>query len=127
MALSRPTAFLLLALCLPSSSLANHRRENFNASDLPGNHTLQRPSYHTFLTTKEEGVAEKARETRALRSLRALLVTIVKQELSDCALVLAADQGFLDSRVLANLLRLPNLRQVCGRRREPPDEQKVMI
>lgn len=127
MALTRPTAFLLLALCLPSSSLANHRRENFNASDLPGNHTLQRPSYHTFLTTKEEGVAEKTRETRALRSLRALLVTIVKQELSDCALVLAADQGFLDSRVLANLLRLPNLRQVCGRRREPPDEQNVMI
>ncbi|ROT80567.1 Variant Ionotropic Glutamate Receptor [Penaeus vannamei] len=82
--------------------------------DLPGNHTLQRPSYHTFLTTKEEGVAEKTRETRALRSLRALLVTIVKQELSDCALVLAADQGFLDSRVLANLLRLPNLRQVVA-------------
>lgn len=116
MAVTRPTAFLLLALALCSSSLANHPRENFNHSQLSGNYMHRQIFGHTLHATKEECVAENERAV-ALQSLRALLAKVVKEELSNCILVIAADQGFQDSAVLADLLQLPNLRQVRGRRR----------
>ncbi|KAG7164960.1 Glutamate receptor ionotropic, delta-2-like 14 [Homarus americanus] len=47
-------------------------------------------------------------------SLAVLLSAIVIEQLRECVLVVAADQGFWRSPVMDRLLRLPNLRQVVN-------------
>lgn len=43
-----------------------------------------------------------------------LLSTIVLEELSQCVVMVAADEGYWSSLVIPQLLRLPNTRQVMG-------------
>ncbi|XP_042879245.1 ionotropic receptor 21a-like [Penaeus japonicus] len=62
------------------------------------------------LRRKREIGKQDEKESSVLLSLSALLTSVVREELRDCALVIAVDQGFRDSAIVADLLRLPNLR-----------------
>lgn len=131
---ARAVAALLLAVSLASPSSASSTRENINCNKplyppLLQNLVADRkpPSplspFHTrvaassVVSLRRKRRTDTQEEEEEALSLSALVTTVAKKELKDCVLGIVADQGFQDSAVLEDLLRLPNLRQVRGRRR----------
>lgn len=133
--------FLLLTVSLASPSSANLTKENFYStqppspplpqsllagqklpSPLPPLRTRAAESSVVSLRRKRQAEDEEEEESRAALDLSALVTTVAKKELKDCVLGIATDQGFRDSAVLEDLLRLPNLRQVRGRRKKKHGE-----